>query len=912
MRSDRNEISGGVFFGPVVQAGSVESLVLPLPVVTALASLPPAPEAFVGRTRLLRDLLESVRPRKAPPRPPGRLRTSVGWEWQRQVRAWSDGRTVVLVTGPPGVGKTALALRVGQEAETRGWYRHQLYLDLRSHENASFRPDAFGALGALLRALGVRADSIGQTVQERSAQYRSRTRELARQGHPVLVVLDNAASREQVEMLLPPHPRNCTLVVGRRRLSGGGLTGARQHHVPVFDAEESVTFLQMALSRSRPGDERAADAAGLRSLAEICGHLALALDLVAAELVSQPHTSPAALLARLRTAAALLDLGSEPEPGADSHAGPGPESGTAPVRAALDLSYDRLTPGQARLFRLGALHPGAHFHTEQAAALVGATADETAERLRALAAAGLLAESGRQDNRYQYHDLLRAYARERTERQDSDADRREAVRRLLWHYTLTAAQADAALRDVGGADTTRFTDRASARHWFDLERPALVGAVHLGAASGFPAETAALVIRLTVYFDLRKRWDEWRVTHQLAADCARQAGDRRREGILLGHLGRAHAQQRRYDEALLAYGRSRAAYRAAGDIRGAHLVLGRMLRVLQDTRNQGVPLREAIRRYESAAEGLNEADDPDTLADILNNLGNLRFRDGSYAEAARCHERALLIRAGRGDRRGAAQSLVNLGNALRAGNAPQQAIEPYERAARTFREIDDPYGQAQALENLGLAHLGSGQVRACRRAWRDAAACFTEAGHPTEAARVAGSIWSLSRWRRKRTVPGFLRRAGTHYDVSQEGGDEPPGTAAGTTRGGRVRSGDDLSSGTAPTSSAEGTPSGDTPHTHAEGQETSSETAAGPRTEDTGHEPHVIDAHDAVAHEVAHEGHGAAHEGGEETGHDEPHDGADDEHIDVDHASSVDDFGDDGYGDQNGETETETEYGDDD
>ncbi|MEV7130606.1 tetratricopeptide repeat protein [Streptomyces sp. NPDC093260] len=907
MGSDRNEISGGVFFGPVVQARSIENLVLPTPAVTAMASLPPAPEAFVGRTHLLRELLEAVRPQKAPPRPPGRLRTSAGWEWRRRVRAWSDGRTVVLLTGPPGVGKTALALLVCQETERRGWYRHQLYLDLRSHENASFRPDVSGALGALLRALGVSADSIGHTMQERAAQYRSRMRELAQQGHPVLLVLDNAASREQVEALLPPHPRNCTLVVGRRRLSGGGLTGARQHDVPVFSAEESVTFLQLALSRSRPGDERATDVAELRSLAGLCGRFALALALVAAELVSHPHMSPAALVARLRTAAGLLDLGSESEPGAGAPAGSGP----GPVRAALALSYDRLTPEQARLFRLGALHPGTSFHTEQAAALVGGTTDETAERLRALATAGLLAESSRQDDRYQYHDLLREYARERTEQQDSDADRREAARRLIQHYALTARRADAALRGTCGPDT-RFTDRVSARRWFDIEHPALVGAVQLGAASGLPAETAALAVGLTAYFDLRKRWDEWRTTHELAADCARQAGDRAREGLLLGHLGRVHAQQRRYDQALLAYGRSRAAYRAAGDVRGAHLVLGRMLRVLQDTRAQGVPLQEAIRRYESAAGGLSEADDPETLANILNNLGNLQFAESSYAEAAKCHERALRIRVGRGDRRGAAQSLVNLGNALRAGNASQQAVEPYEHAAQTFREIDDRYSQAQALENLGLAHLDSGNVRACRHAWRDAAACFTEAGHPTEAARVTGSIWSLSRWRRKQALPGLLRRAGTNYHVPREGGDSPTGTDP--LHGDRVRVGGDLGSGTTPISSVDGAPSGDASAAQADGQRTGDpEPGPEPGAAETTHEAHVIDALGGGAHEVAHEGGEVTHEGGEEVAHDDPHGEGGDEHIDVDHTPPVDDFGDEQYGDPDGDmgNEHEPEWDDD-
>jgi tetratricopeptide (TPR) repeat protein len=534
--------------------------------------------------------------------------------------------------------------------------------------------------------------------------------------------------------------------------------------------------------------------------------------------------------------------------------------------------------------------------------LEGATADRTAEGLRALATAGLLVESDRQGSRYRYHDLLREYARERTEREDSDADRRAAVRRLLRHYADTAGQADAALRGASGVDTTRFTGRASARRWFDIERPALVGAVQLGAASGFPAETAALAARLTAYFDLRKRWDEWTATHELASDCARQAGDRARMGFLLGHMGRAYAQQRRYDEALIAYGRSRAAYRLAGDSQGAHLVLGRMLRVLQDTRTRGVPLREAIRRYERVADSLSEADDdPATLADILNNLGNLRHTGGSYAEAAKCHERALRIRVGCGDRRGVAQSLVNFGNALRAANASQRAVEPYERAAQMFREIDDRYGQAQALENLGLAHLDSGQIRACRRAWRDAAARFTEAGHPAEAARLAGSIGSLRPWRRERAVPGLRRRAGTNYHVPHEGGDEPPGTAngtgtatgtgtgTGTTRNDRVRAG-------ARRSAAGGTPAsnGEPPESSGVGQsgpqDPGPESGAGASAHGTGDGAHTIDAMGGHPEEDTDEG---------------KEDGA----IDVDGTPAVQDYDDDQNGDM--DDEQGSDWGDD-
>ncbi|MER6125177.1 AAA family ATPase, partial [Streptomyces sp. NPDC001795] len=469
----RNEIKGGTFFGPVVQAGTIESLVLPPPTLVALAGLPPAPELFIGRDRLLSEVLEDVRPRKAPPRPPQGARGMPVWNWRTAVRTWEQHRTVVVLSGPPGAGKTALALCVGHEAQARRWYNHQLYLDLRTYEGASFKPDVTGALGALLRALGVPSESMGQTLQDRTTQYRSRMRELAQQGHPVLVVLDNVATHEQIEALLPPHPRNCTLVVGRQRLAGAGLTGARQRQVTVFDETEAVAFLQKTLSKARPDDERVRELADLRALAEVCGHLPLALDLAAAKLVADERMPVRTLVARLHGASGPLDLG----------------SGSVAVRAAFDVSYARLSPAQARLFRLVALHPGAHFHGEEAGELAGLPHAETAERLESLANAHLIAESGRQHGRYRFHDLLRRYARERTEQEDTDSERREAVERLLRHYVGITEQADAWLRHRSGPEGgRRFDDRAAARRWLDAERPALVGAIRLAAASGFPAE----------------------------------------------------------------------------------------------------------------------------------------------------------------------------------------------------------------------------------------------------------------------------------------------------------------------------------------------------------------------------------------------------------------------------------------
>ncbi|MGW4896187.1 tetratricopeptide repeat protein [Kitasatospora sp. NPDC004240] len=745
------------------RAGRIESVGLPLTPPVALAGLPPDPGLFVGRSRLVHDLLEDIRPRKAPPAPQDRYRSSF-LRWRRAVDDWAaDHRTVVALTGPPGCGKTALALRVGREAEGRRWYSHQLYLDLRSHEQSEPagdapqgsrpRTDTSGALAALLHALGVPFRDMPDGEWERTVHYRGRIRELARQGHPVLLVLDNAAHYGQVEALLPPHPRNCALIVGRQRLAGAALTGARQHEVTALDEAEALAFLRLALTRARPGDPRADEPDDLRALARACDHLPLALDLAAAELVLDPRLPPRTLLERLGGSSGPLDL-----------AVPGAGAGTA-VRAAFDLSYTRLPPAQARLFRLASLHPGPHLHAVEAAALTALPQADADTALEALAAAHLLAEAGPRHGRYRYHDLLRRYARERTRDEDTDQVRRQAVRRLLGHYVRAAAQADARL---GGGSASGagdlFPDLRHALAWLDAERPALVGAVRLAAASGFAAEAAALALHLTVYLDRRKLWDDWTVTHELASECARRAGDHASEGALLRHLGRAHAQRRRFDDALRHYRRSQAAYAAADDTDGVRVVLGQVLRVLQDTEGAGGPADETVRRYEQVAGMFREGGDRAAFAVVLTNLGNLHLNGGAHARAAACHAEALKVRRALDDVRGTAQSVVNLGTVAHRDGHPEQAAVHYRLAHDLFQRIDDHYGRAQALENLGLAELAAGRVGEGRKAWRAAAGLFAAEGHRTEAARLTEAVRALGRLRRSRVaVDRLVRRTTLTY-----------------------------------------------------------------------------------------------------------------------------------------------------
>jgi len=148
---------------------------------TALAQLPPEMNGFAGRDDDLSALAGLLHP------------------------AWPAGPVVVsAVAGLAGVGKTTLAVQAGHAARRRGWFGGGvLFIDLRGYDDTPVQPER--ALDALLRALGVAAEHIPPTAEERAGLYRS---ELAKVSEPVLVIADNASSEAQVKPLLPgtgPH-----------------------------------------------------------------------------------------------------------------------------------------------------------------------------------------------------------------------------------------------------------------------------------------------------------------------------------------------------------------------------------------------------------------------------------------------------------------------------------------------------------------------------------------------------------------------------------------------------------------------------------------------------------------------------------------------------------------------------------
>ncbi|MFC0546826.1 ATP-binding protein [Kutzneria chonburiensis] len=294
----------------------------------------------------------------------------------------SAGARTVIIDGPPGTGKTMLALRWAHHVVDR-FPDGQLYVDLRGY-SAHGRPMEPGvALEEFLGALGVPANGIPAGSERSSALFRSLVAD-----RKLLVVLDNAASAEQVRPLLPAAPGCVVVITSRERLSGIAAPRVTLGAMTPIDS--------VALIRSVIGDERAdAEPDAVTDLAVRCGFLPLALRIAAERVVAQPHYLVRDLVEEL-DADGRLDVLST----FDSIA----------VRTVFDWSYRRLDADCARMFRLLGLHRGPHIDTGAAAALAGLPVPAVRVLLDRLAAVHLVQSLGR--DRYELHDLLREYAAE--------------------------------------------------------------------------------------------------------------------------------------------------------------------------------------------------------------------------------------------------------------------------------------------------------------------------------------------------------------------------------------------------------------------------------------------------------------------------------------------------------------------
>jgi NB-ARC domain len=490
----------------------------------ALAQLPPLAVGFTGRDGELAQVAALLDP------------------------AVDAGAVVVsAVAGLAGVGKTALAVHAAHAARSSGWFPRVLFIDLHGYDRSPVQP--VQALDALLRALGVPGEHIPEETEQRAGLYRS---ELAKVADPVLIVADNASAEAQVRPLIPGPGPHRVIITSRHTLAG---LGARLLDVTILDQAAAVQLLDQLVRAARPDDGRVGgDPAAAGRLAGACGGLPLALQITAALLAVHPALTAAELADQMADEVRRLETLRYDDGG----------GGSAPsVAAAFELSYRQLDADAGRLFRLLATAPGPDVSTEAGAELSGWPGGRARDAIRWLVKAHLVEVAGVR-GRWRMHDLLRLYARQVPGA--SPGEREQAVDQLLAWYLHQTDAANEHLRALAGSPVpAEFSGRDDALAWLDAERPSLVAAVTMAAATGRNMEAMFLPLNLSEYLHWRRRFDDLLTVLAISRDSARQLNDKDREAGALGNLGNALVEVRRSEEAVSACQGAAAVFREIGD-----------------------------------------------------------------------------------------------------------------------------------------------------------------------------------------------------------------------------------------------------------------------------------------------------------------------------------------------------------
>lgn len=668
----------------------------------ALRQLPPAPTGVLGRADELAELIQLV-----------------------EGHAGESSPLLVVISGSAGIGKTAFAICAAHLLRDR-YQDGQIYLDLRGY--ASGEPvEAPASTRILLHELGVPPAAVPSGLDERTAMLRSR---LA--GRRLVLLLDNVRAAGQVRPLLPA--ANCLLLVTSRN---------QLRVLAIQDGAHRITLRPLAPADARDvlatavGKGRAeAEPAAVASLAELCGHVPLALRVAGERAARFPRDTLANLADELSDEERRLD-----------HLG-GLDDQASGLRASFWWSYRELPDEDARVFRLLGLHPTGTIGLRAAAALTDSTVSQVHRSLDRLAADHLVVEA--RPGRFEMHELLRLFAAEMLAEHDAAEAIDEAVVRLVDWYVVSVAAAGTTVRPRGAADQViepsahvgiqAFRGPAEALDWLETERFVILELVRRAAGQGLHRQTWQLAWATTPFYAIRLYLEDWRdvagagqsaayltgderavmwtslslgsmhlerreyedcrAAYRLALEIAERTGHIDNQAVVHSNLGLAAARQGDHLQALAHYQRSLAAEEAAGPGHAqftAALNLSASYGALGD-------FRTAIRYGKRAAEYNRRHGSLSYEAIALSNVAEGYLSLGDLVQAQVYCEQALELLRTLNAKQGMANALMVFGHIRRALNDSGSAVQAWEAAHALLLELADPRAaQAEAL----LAGLGA-------------------------------------------------------------------------------------------------------------------------------------------------------------------------------------------------------------
>jgi tetratricopeptide (TPR) repeat protein len=614
--------------------------------------------------------------------------------------------TVVIsaIAGTPGVGKTTLAVHLAHELVPR-FPDAQLFVNLHGYD-ASQRLSPARALDRFLLDLGVAAEARPGEVERKAALYRSLLADKR-----ALVVLDNASSTEQVRDLLPGSPTCLVLLTSRRRLAA--LEGALPLDLDIMDSDDALSLLtKLAGSERVEAEPKAANA-----IVALCGRLPLALRIAGARLAARPEWSLTWLAEQLADESTRLEE---------------LEVENLEVRASFALSYKDLDEPLRRMFRRLGLAAGTNFAAGVAAVLYDTDITlKEAEKLMGKLVDARLLETAPTPRRYQFHDLLRLYAQEQVQAEETDQEQGDARRRMLDWYRDSAAAADRAL--TPGLHTLvreRLGDQPGpisfthdpAVGWFDAEWAALVAATRQAFDAGLDAIAWQLPDAMFSFAAVRWYWADWRGVCEIGRDAARRAHDRQSEAWMLTSIGSASRGLEQYEEALDCLQQALVIQREIGYRRGESWAL----HYLGLTSYHMARPDEAIDYYQQALAIDREIGYRYGEGWDLQNLGMICARSMRLDEALDYLQQALTIHRAFKDRRGEGWTLGYLGFTYHFLGRFDEAIDCYQQAVAIADGFGFHFGRGLVRGYLGITLQRTQGVDVARAYWQEALAIFAE------------------------------------------------------------------------------------------------------------------------------------------------------------------------------------------
>jgi tetratricopeptide (TPR) repeat protein/transcriptional regulator with XRE-family HTH domain len=517
----------------------------------------------------------------------------------------SPGVGVVgLITGSAGLGKTTFAVRAAH-AVRPSFPDGVFFLDLFGMSQHPLAVD--DALGLLVRALGVTDQQIPGDTRGRASLYRSLLRD-----RRALVVLDNAASEEQVRPLLPGGGAGRVLITTRRLLAG--LEGVRRLVLGPLLLPEARQLLTGILGERAASDEEAA----LTRLAELCGGLPLALRIIGNRLVSRPGWDAAELAARMAD---------------EEHRLGQFKAGDLKIANAFEMSYEQLADSAQRVFRRLAVVPGRDFDAALAAVAGGMAIEDAWDALDDLVDLGLLQDSAA--GRYRFHDLVRLFARERLQEEplaERDALTTRVTSWLLRTATMAGRWFEPAhrRRDQPDPDLAAPSSAEEAERWLRENADNWLGALRAAASSGEHSLVLDCAESMHWFSDWWVHGPHWHEVFTLGAEAAAALGDLAQQATQLNYLAWVHWVPPSDPEAMLRYATEALdlATRSGttAQVAWSHQYIALALRVLGR-------LDEAAASASRAAEMFTTIGDTDGYVQSVATVGDCLREAGRHTEA---------------------------------------------------------------------------------------------------------------------------------------------------------------------------------------------------------------------------------------------------------------------------------------